>query len=138
MTDVRTFADLAARAVEPVADKASEAPRAPAAASSAIVLRLDRPLTRKNGLSAWKEHSVALIATQKWEPVAGCFGLQVKLPKGSRIALGDAASAYIDALRISGVISDIGNMRRLEIVVGFTDFTTLTIKPLPDYEEARQ
>lgn len=120
-----------------------------AAASSAIVLRLDKPFStnamyrsfsRGNGVStiksaayrAWHEHALGLLATQKWTPIDGAFGLQIKLPKGTRIDIDNAIKSTADVLRHAGVIKDDSPkyMRRVEVLIGLAGFTTITIKPL--------
>jgi len=144
MADARTFAELAAKAVEP------EQPPAPASRSSnAVVLRVGpafstnamyRSFARGKTLSTikskayrdWQSRTLGVIATQKFTPVTGCFSLQIKLPKGTRIDLDNTAKAFLDTLRAADVIVDDSPkyLRRLEIVLGWSNDTTLTIKPL--------
>lgn len=129
MTDARTFAETS---------------------SSAIVLRLDKPFSTnamyrsfsrgKGGLTtiksaayrSWREHALGLLATQKWTPIDGAFGLQIKVPKGNRIDLDNCIKSASDLLRDVGVIKDDSPkyMRRVEVVIGLDNHTTLTIKPL--------
>jgi Holliday junction resolvase RusA-like endonuclease len=148
MTDVRTFAEIAARAVEP--SPAADVAPAQKAASSAIVLRLERPFStnamyRSFGRSGkgvttikskayrdWQAQALGLLATQKWAPVTGAFGLQIKLPAKTRIDIDNSAKSFLDVLRKAGVIVDDAPkyMRRLEIIIGLANHTTITIKPL--------
>lgn len=150
MTDARTFAEIAARSLQPApAADAASTPKVPSGKPGAVVLRLDKPFStnamyrsfsRGNGVStiksaayrAWHEHALALLATQKWTPIEGAFGLQIKLPKGTRIDADNAAKSVLDTLRHAGVIKDDSPkyLRRLEIVFGLANHTTLTIKPL--------
>jgi len=128
MADARTFAETS---------------------SSAVVLRLDKPFStnamyrsfsRGRGVStiksaayrAWHEHALALIATQKWTPIDGAFGLQIKVPKDNRKDLDNCIKSTCDLLRDAGVIKDDSPkyMRRVEVVIGLDNHTTLTIKPL--------
>jgi Holliday junction resolvase RusA-like endonuclease len=154
MTDVRTFAEIAARAVEP--SPAADVAPAQKAASSAIVLRLERPFStnamyRSFGRSGkgvttikskayrdWQAQALGLLQTQKWSPVTGAFGLQIKLPKGTRFDLDNTSKAFIDLLRKAGVIVDDAPkyMRRLEIIIGLANHTTITIKPLETLDDA--
>lgn len=150
MTDARIFADLAARVVEPQKPTIS---RAPAAPSNAVVLRVGPPFStnamyrsfaRGKTLSTikskayrdWQSRTLGVIATQKFTPVTGCFGLQIKLPKGTRIDLDNTAKAFLDTLRAAGVVVDDSPkyLRRLEIVLGWSDATTLTLKPIETLE----
>lgn len=147
MADARTFAELAARSLEP----ASAADAAPAvkSASNAVVLRVGpafstnamyRSFARGKTLSTikskayrdWQSRTLGVISTQKFTPVTGCFSLQIKLPKGTRIDLDNTAKAFLDTLRAADVIVDDSPkyLRRLEIVLGWSNDTTLTIKPL--------
>lgn len=147
MTDARTFAELAARSLEPAA--AADVMPAPKAASNAVVLRVGpafstnamyRSFSRGKTLSTikskayrdWQSRTLGVIATQKFTPVTGCFSLQIKLPKGTRIDLDNTAKAFLDTLRAADVIVDDSPkyLRRLEIVLGWSNDTTLTIKPL--------
>lgn len=147
MTNARTFAEIAARSLEPAA--AADAPAAPKAASNAVVLRVGpafstnamyRSFSRGKTLSTikskayrdWQSRTLGVIATQKFTPVLGCFSLQIKLPKGTRIDLDNTAKAFLDTLRAADVIVDDSPkyLRRLEIVLGWSNDTTLTIKPL--------
>ena len=147
MVDARTFAEIAARSLEP--QQEPEIPAAPKAASSAIVLRLERPFStnamyrsfgRGNGVTTikskayrdWQAQALGLLATQKWSPVTGAFGLQIKLPKQTRIDIDNSAKSFLDVLRKAGVIVDDAPkyMRRLEIIIGLANHTTITIKPL--------
>jgi Holliday junction resolvase RusA-like endonuclease len=150
VTDARAFAQIAAAAVEP------PKPAAPAKASNAVVLRVGpafstnamyRSFSRGKGLATikskayrdWQSRTLGVIATQKWQPITGCFGLQIKLPKATRIDLDNTAKAFLDTLRHAGVIVDDSPkyLRRLEIIVGWSKDTTLTLKPLetPDDSE---
>lgn len=148
MVNARTFAEIAASVVEPA--KEPELPTAPKAASSAIVLRLERPFStnamyRSFGRSGkgvttikskayrdWQAQALGLLATQKWSPVTGAFGLQIKLPKATRIDIDNSAKSFLDVLRKAGVIVDDAPkyMRRLEIIIGLANHTVITIKPL--------
>ena len=147
MADARTFAELAARSLEPAA--AADVPPAPKAASNAVVLRVGpafstnamyRSFSRGKTLSTikskayrdWQSRTLGVISTQKFTPVTGCFSLQIKLPKGTRIDLDNTAKAFLDTLRAADVIVDDSPkyLRRLEIVLGWSNDTTLTIKPL--------
>ena len=153
MTDARTFADLAARVVEPA--KEPELPAAPKSASSAIVLRLAKPFSTnamyrafsrggKGGLTTiktkayrdWQSQALGLIATQKWKPIDGAFGLQVKVPKDTRCDLDNCIKSASDVLRAAGVIKDDSPkyMRRVEVLIGLANHTTLTIKPIETLE----
>lgn len=117
--------------------------------SSAIVLHLERPFStnamyrsfsRGKGLTTikskayrdWQAQALGLLSTQKWTPIAGAFGLQIKLPKQTRIDIDNSAKSFLDVLRKAGVIVDDAPkyMRRLEIVIGLANHTTITIKPL--------
>lgn len=141
MTDARTFAEIAASSLEPAAKKAS----------SAIVLRLDKPFSTnamyrsfsrggKGGLTTikskayrdWQARALGLIATQKWTPIEGCYGIQIKLPKDTRIDADNVCKAYLDTLRHAGIVIDDSPkyLRRLEVIFGLALHTTITIKPL--------
>lgn len=147
MADARTIAEIAARSLEPAA--AADAPPAAKSASNAVVLRVGPPFStnamyrsfaRGKTLSTikskayrdWQSRTLGVIATQKFTPVTGCFSLQIKLPKGTRIDLDNTAKAFLDTLRAADVIVDDSPkyLRRLEIVLGWSNDTTLTIKPL--------
>lgn len=148
MTDARTFAELAARAVEPQPD-VEKAPKAEPRPGT-IVLRLERPFStnamyRSFGRSGkgvttikskayrdWQAQALGLLATQKWSPITGCFSLQIKLPKSTRIDIDNSAKSFLDVLRKAGVIVDDAPkyMRRLEIIIGLANHTVITIKPL--------
>lgn len=147
MADARTFAELAARSLEPA--PAADAAPAVKSASNAVVLRVGpafstnamyRSFARGKTLSTikskayrdWQSRTLGVIATQKFTPVTGCFSLQIKLPKGTRIDLDNTAKAFLDTLRAADVIVDDSPkyLRRLEIVLGWSNDTTLTIKPL--------
>ena len=147
MADARTFAEIAARSLEPA--PAAVEPAAPKAASNAVVLRVGpafstnamyRSFSRGKTLSTikskayrdWQSRTLGVISTQKFTPVTGCFSLQIKLPKGTRIDLDNTAKAFLDTLRAADVIVDDSPkyLRRLEIVLGWSNETTLTIKPL--------
>lgn len=136
-----------ARSLEPAA--AADVPPAAKAASNAVVLRVGpafstnamyRSFSRGKTLSTikskayrdWQSRTLGVIATQKFTPVTGCFSLQIKLPKGTRIDLDNTAKAFLDTLRAADVIVDDSPkyLRRLEIVLGWSNDTTLTIKPL--------
>lgn len=118
-------------------------------ASNAVVLRVGpafstnamyRSFARGKTLSTikskayrdWQSRTLGVISTQKFTPVTGCFSLQIKLPKGTRIDLDNTAKAFLDTLRAADVIVDDSPkyLRRLEIVLGCSNDTTLTIKPL--------
>jgi Holliday junction resolvase RusA-like endonuclease len=152
LTDARTFAEIAARALQKPAETSPAADVAPApkSASSAIVLRLERPFStnamyrsfgragkgvttiKSKAYRDWTAQGLGLIATQKFTPVTGSFGLQIKLPKATRIDIDNSAKAFLDLLRKAGVIVDDAPryMRRLEIIIGLANHTTITIKPL--------
>ena len=118
-----------------------------------IVLRIAKPFSTnamyrafsrggKGGLTTiktkayrdWQARAIGLLATQKWQPVTGRYGLQIKLPAGTRTDADNNAKATLDLLRHAGVVVDDSPkyLRRLEIVFGDDDFTTLTITPLED------
>lgn len=152
MTDARTFAEIAAKALQKPAEQAPAADVAPApkSASGAIVLRLERPFStnamyrsfgrvgkgvttiKSKAYRDWQAQALGLLATQKWTPIAGAFGLQIKLPKSTRIDIDNSAKSFLDVLRKAGVIVDDAPryMRRLEILIGWANHTVITIKPL--------
>jgi Holliday junction resolvase RusA-like endonuclease len=152
MTDVRTFAEIAAKALQKPAEAAPAADIAPApkSPSSAVVLRLERPFStnamyrsfgragkgvttiKSKAYRDWQAQALGLLATQKWLPITGAFGLQIKLPKQTRIDIDNSAKSFLDVLRKAGVIVDDAPkyMRRLEIIIGLANHTTITIKPL--------
>jgi Holliday junction resolvase RusA-like endonuclease len=150
VTDVRTFAEIAARAVEPA--KEPELPPAAKASSNAVVLRIGKPFSTnamyrafsrggKGGLTTiktksyrdWQAQALGLISTQKWTPIEGAFGLQIKVPKDTRFDLDNCIKSTADILRAAGVIKDDSPkyMRRVEVLIGLANHTTITLKPMP-------
>lgn len=151
MADASTFAKLAAKAVAPApAPEPEKAPKAEPRPGT-VVLRLDRPFSTnamyrsfsrggKGGVTTikskdyrdWQEHALKLIALQKWTPIEGAFGLQIKLPKNTRIDADNVSKSALDTLRHAGVIQDDSPkyLRRLEVVFGWSHDMILTLKPL--------
>ena len=139
------FAELAAGIFNAVETNKSRSAR-----PGVIVLRLDKPFStnamyRSFGRSGkgvttikskayrdWQAQALGLLQTQKWTPVTGAFGLQIKLPKGTRFDLDNTSKAFIDLLRKAGVIVDDAPkyMRRLEIIIGLANHTTITVTPI--------
>jgi Holliday junction resolvase RusA-like endonuclease len=116
-----------------------------------IVLRLAKPFSTnamyrafsrggKGGLTTiktkayrdWQARALGLIATQKWAPISGRFSLQIRLPADTRIDADNCSKALLDTLRHAGVVVDDSPkyLRRLDVLFGTDDFTTLTIKPM--------
>lgn len=119
--------------------------------SNAVVLHLAKPFSAnamyrafsrggKGGLTTiktkayrdWQSQALGLIATQKWQPIEGAFALQIKLPKDTRCDIDNTIKSASDVLRAAGVIKDDSPkyMRRVEVLIGLANHTTITLKPL--------